>query len=127
MVTWNNLDTLTSYAKLKDLKDHVDIKEAMAGENGAERVAKYTAPMAEGLSFNYAAKQVDDTVLTALTELAEEAQLAEKFEELYNGAVINRGEWKINAMLLAVFNLIFTRLKLPVRISPRSDNLDIWS
>ena len=29
MVTWNNLDTLTSYAKLKDLKDHVDIKEAM--------------------------------------------------------------------------------------------------
>ena len=31
MVTWNNLDTLTSYAKLKDLKDHVDIKEAMTG------------------------------------------------------------------------------------------------
>ena len=95
MVTWNNLDTLTSYAKLKDLKDHVDIKEAMAGENGAERVAKYTAPMAEGLSFNYAAKQVDDTVLTALTELAEEAQLAEKFEELYNGAVINTGEKRL--------------------------------
>lgn len=40
MVTWNNLDTLTSYAKLKDLKDHVDIKEAMAGENGAKRVAE---------------------------------------------------------------------------------------
>ena len=95
MVTWNNLDTLTSYAKLKDLKDHVDIKEAMAGENGAERVAKYTAPMAEGLSFNYAAKQVDDTVLTALTQLAEEAQLAEKFEELYNGAVINTGEKRL--------------------------------
>ena len=67
----------------------------MAGENGAERVAKYTAPMAEGLSFNYAAKQVDDTVLTALTELAEEAQLAEKFEELYNGAVINTGEKRL--------------------------------
>jgi glucose-6-phosphate isomerase len=51
--------------------------------------------MAEGLSFNYAAKQVDDTVLTALTELAEEAQLAEKFEELYNGAVINTGEKRL--------------------------------
>ena len=70
MATWNNLDTLASYEKLAGLKNHVDIKEAMAGENGAERVAKYTAPMAEGLSFNYAAKQVDDTVLTALTELA---------------------------------------------------------
>ena len=52
MVTWNNLDTLTSYTKLKDLKDHVDIKEAMAGENGAKRVAEYSAPMASGLSFN---------------------------------------------------------------------------
>ena len=95
MATWNNLDTLASYEKLAGLKNYVDIKEAMAGENGAERVAKYTAPMAEGLSFNYAAKQVDDTVLTALTELAEEAQLAEKFEELYNGAVINTGEKRL--------------------------------
>ena len=75
MATWNNLDTLASYEKLAGLKNHVDIKEAMAGENGAERVAKYTAPMAEGLSFNYAAKQVDDTVLTALTELAEDSLL----------------------------------------------------
>ena len=44
MATWNNLDTLASYEKLAGLKNHVDIKEAMAGENGAERVAKYTAP-----------------------------------------------------------------------------------
>ena len=83
MVTWNNLDTLTSYAKLKDLKDHVDIKEAMAGENGAKRVAEYSAPMASGLSFNYAAKQVDDEVLDVLAELADEHQLVDKFEELY--------------------------------------------
>ena len=95
MATWNNLDTLASYKKLVGLKNHVDIKEAMTGENGAARVAKYCAPMAEGLSFNYAAKQVDDTVLAALTELAEEAQLAEKFEELYNGAVINTGEKRL--------------------------------
>mgnify|MGYP001232177901 FL=1 len=48
--------------------------------------------MAEGFSYNFAAKQVDDEVLNALKALAEEAQLAEKFEELYNGAVINTGE-----------------------------------
>ena len=95
MVTWNNLDTLTSYAKLKDLKNHVDIKEAMAGENGAKRVAEYSAPMASGLSFNYAAKQVDDEVLNVLAELAEEQQLVDKFEELYNGAVINTGEQRL--------------------------------
>lgn len=95
MVTWNNLDTLKSYDKLKELKGHVDIKEAMTGENGAKRVAEYTAPMASGLSFNYAAKQVDDEVLNALAELAEEQQLVDKFEELYNGAVINTGEQRL--------------------------------
>ncbi len=95
MVTWNNFDTLASYGKLKELKGHVDIKEAMAGENGAKRVAEYTAPMASGLNFNYAAKQVDDEVLNALAELAEEQQLVDKFEELYNGAVINTGEQRM--------------------------------
>lgn len=64
----------------------------MSGENGAERVKNYSIPMAEGLVYNYAAKQVDDDVLEALVKLAEEAQLSEKFEELYNGAVINTGE-----------------------------------
>ena len=51
MVTWNNLDTLKSYDKLKELKGHVDIKEAMAGENGAKRVAEYTVPMAFWFKF----------------------------------------------------------------------------
>ena len=95
MVTWNNLDTLKSYDKLKELKGHVDIKEAMAGEIGAKRVAEYTVPMASGLNFNYAAKQVDDEVLNVLAELAEEQQLVDKFEELYNGAVINTGEQRL--------------------------------
>ena len=92
MATWKNLDTLASYSKLNSLKDHVNIAEAMSGEQGAERVKKYSVPMAEGFSYNFAAKQVDDEVLNALKALAEEAQLAEKFEELYNGAVINTGE-----------------------------------
>ena len=35
------------------------------------------------------------TVLAALAELAEESQLADKFEELYNGAVINTGEKRL--------------------------------
>lgn len=64
----------------------------MSGENGAKRVREYSIPMAEGFVYNYAAKQVDDTVLAALEKLAKEAQLSEKFEELYNGAMINTGE-----------------------------------
>ena len=67
----------------------------MAGESGAERVKKYAVPMAAGLTYNFAAKAVDDAILGTLAELAEEQQLSEKFEELYNGAVINTGEKRL--------------------------------
>ena len=91
MVKWNNLDTLASFKELSDTK-RVSLQDVMSGENGAERVKKYSVKMAEGLTYNYAAKAVDDEELAALEKLAEEAQLAEKFEALYNGAVINTGE-----------------------------------
>ena len=91
MISWNNLDTLVSYQELLSV-ERVNLAEVMSGENGAERVKNYSVPMAEGLAFNYGAKQVDDKVLSALAKLAEEAQLAEKYEALYNGEVINTGE-----------------------------------
>ena len=91
MISWNNLDTLSAYKELLTL-DKVNLPEVMAGENGAERVKKYSAPMAAGLNFNYGAKAVDDAVLAVLAKLAEEAQLTEKYEALYNGEVINTGE-----------------------------------
>ena len=95
MVEWKNLDSLSSFQNLFETKDNVILSEAMAGESGADRVAKYCVPMAEGLFYNYAAKQVDDEVIEKLAALAEEAQLADKFEELYNGAVINTGEKRL--------------------------------
>ena len=95
MVSWNNLDTTAAYKKLADLKGKVCLSKVMAGDEGAARVKKYCVPMAGGLCFNYAAKAVDDEVLAALCELAKEMQLAEKYEELYNGAVINTGEKRL--------------------------------
>ena len=92
MIAWSNLDTLKSYNALPETKDSVKLSEVMAGESGAERVRKYAVPMAEGLTYHYAAKKVDDTILEKLASLAREAQLSEKFEELYNGAVINLTE-----------------------------------
>ena len=87
MITWNNLDTLNLHESF--LKWDVDIKRR---DNGAKRVKEYNIPMAEGFTYNFAAKQVDADVLEALAKLAKEAQLTEKFEALYNGAVINTGE-----------------------------------
>ena len=94
MVSWKNFDKLDSYGKLQAVKK-VNLQEAMAGESGAERVKKYAVPMAAGLTYNFAAKAVDDAILGTLAELAEEQQLSEKFEELYNGAVINTGEKRL--------------------------------
>ena len=94
MVSWNNLDTLKSFKKLESTK-RVDLKAVMSGESGAKRVKNYSVPMACGLSFNYAAKAVDEDVLTALEELAKEAELTEKFKALYNGEVINTGEKRL--------------------------------
>ena len=94
MINWNNLDTVNSYKELEAVA-RVNLAEVMTGENGADRVRTYSAPMAEGMVFNYASRPVDDAVLAALAKLAEETQLTEKFEALYNGEVINTGEKRL--------------------------------
>ena len=79
MINWNNMDTLASFQALLKT-EQVDLAQVMAGESGAERVKKYSVPMAAGMVYNYAATQVDDTTLEGLAKLAGGAQLAEKFE-----------------------------------------------
>ena len=62
--------TLGSAARDR-LFDLLEGKEVQTeDEKGAERVKKYSTPMAAGLTYNYAAKQVDETVLDALAKLA---------------------------------------------------------
>ena len=94
MITWNNLDTVASFEDLVKV-EKVNLAEVMSGTNGADRVKKYSVPMAEGMVFNYASRPVDDNVLAALAKLAEETQLVEKFTALYNGEVINTGEKRL--------------------------------
>lgn len=94
-ISWENLDTLASFKKLQSLKGAVSVAKELSGEKAAERVASCSVPMAAGLVYNYAAKQVDEKILGVLAELSQEAQLVEKFEELYNGAVVNTGEKRL--------------------------------
>lgn len=94
MLEWKNLDTLNAFQKLSDMKK-VDLKSEMTGENGAERVRNYSVKGAEGFSYNYAAEPVNDEILAGLKDLAEEAGLSEKFEDLYNGDVVNTGEKRL--------------------------------
>ena len=94
MAVWKNLDQLSAFNKLKGVKP-VRLQEVMSGESGAARVKRFCAPMAAGLEYNYAAKQVDEQLLNCLTELAKEAGLAEKCQETLSGAVINTGEKRL--------------------------------
>ena len=91
---WENLTLLDSYKKLQGAAV-VDVKAAMAGENGAKRVKEYCVPMSNGMVYNFAAKQVDDDILAILQEFADEAELTEKYAALYNGEVINTGEKRL--------------------------------
>ena len=94
MNQWIDLDKLMSWKKTAQ-NEHVDLTKVMEGQEGHKRVQQYKVPMAAGLTYSFAAKQVNDTILQSLCELAKEAQLASKFEELYNGAVINTGEKRL--------------------------------
>lgn len=91
MVTWKNLDTLTSYQKLVENPGKVNLAEVMC----AERVREYSIPMGAGLVYNYAAKSVDEEIIGRLKALAKEAELVEKYAELYNGEVVNTGEKRL--------------------------------
>ena len=81
MISWKNLDTLASFDELKKI-EKVSLKDVMSGESGTDRVKTYRVPMAEGLTYSYAAKAVDDAVLDGLKKLADEAQLLEKYAAL---------------------------------------------
>ena len=91
MIAWKNMDTLAAYQELRSIQP-VKLADAMSGENGAQRVRTYTAPMGAGMDFNYGARAVDEKILAVLAKFAKEAQLTEKFAALYNGEVINTGE-----------------------------------
>ena len=92
MINWSNADTLSSWKKLQSLKGMVSVAKELSGSDAAKRVADYSVKMGGGLTYNYAAKQVNEQILKTLSELAEEAQLVEKYQDLLNGSVINTGE-----------------------------------
>ena len=94
MAEWKNLDKLAAFNDLKNAKA-VKLKEVMAGDNGAKRVKEYSIDMAADMTYNYAAKAVDEEIIDKLQKLADEAELTEKFEALYNGEVINTGEKRL--------------------------------
>lgn len=88
MAEYNNLDTLSAFKKLQALKGAVKLGQVL----NEERVRNSTVAMAGGLKYNYACKQVNESILKVFQELSREAQVIEKYKELLDGEVINTGE-----------------------------------
>ena len=88
MLNYENADSLESWKKLMSLKGLVSLKALLS----EERVKAYTVKEAAGLTYNYAAKQVNEQILGIMQQLSDEAQLIDKFKALYNGENVNTGE-----------------------------------
>lgn len=84
---YSNLDTLSSFAALKELAP-VDIKEALS----AQRVASYSAAVSDELTYTYAAMPIGEDHIAAFKALAEEQELIAKYRALLSGHIINTGE-----------------------------------
>ncbi len=113
MPKYQNLDRCKAYFELLNLPK-LEISHALA-ENGPDRLKRYEIPLGAGLTYNYAAKAVGDSVLAKLEELAAEQELIPKYQALLNGEIMNTGE---NRMVL--HQLARGRLGNDVRSEGRS-------
>ena len=57
------VDTLSSWKKLQSLKGMVSVADELSGSGAADRIAKYSIPMGGALTYNFAAKQVNEQIL----------------------------------------------------------------
>jgi glucose-6-phosphate isomerase len=83
-----NLDKTEGYKKLLSLKEKKIDHDGL----DAARVRSRSVPMAGGLSYNWAARAADDTVVAALAALAGEQELVDKYKALLDGETMNTGE-----------------------------------
>jgi glucose-6-phosphate isomerase len=90
-LSYRNLDQLESFSALSRFTDPADLHTVL----DPDRVQTYQAPAGAGLQYNYAAKQVDDRRIEILAQLAEEAQLAGKFQAILDGEIMNTGEGRM--------------------------------
>ena len=88
---WKNLDECSLFRDLQEAQIP-DLTQCLKGEGGADRIEQYSIPMAAGMHYNYAAKQVDESILTMLGALANEQQVTLKYRMLLSGEEVNTGE-----------------------------------
>lgn len=87
-IAYKNLDESVVYLDMKKANRKVDLKEVLT----PQRVEKYSISAGGGLTYNYAAKAVDEALIDDLQRLEEDQQVIEKYHEILSGKVMNTGE-----------------------------------
>lgn len=84
---YQNLTKAESFKKLSSLAPE-DIKKTLS----PERVSSCNIALGDGLVYNYAAMPVNSQIIEALSELAKEQELIEKYKAVLSGQIMNPGE-----------------------------------
>lgn len=84
---YTNLDKLKAFGKMKKVAPF-DVRNGLT----AERVADSNISVGGGLTFNWAALPVSEELLDVMQNLADEAELSEKYRALLAGTRMNTGE-----------------------------------
>ena len=87
MIHYRNFDECLSFEALAGLPT-IEVSRILT----PERIDACTVNMPEGFTFSYAAAPVDEAIVDAMQELADEQQLIEKYKALIDGEVMNTGE-----------------------------------
>ncbi|MBP1531969.1 MAG: glucose-6-phosphate isomerase [Alphaproteobacteria bacterium] len=80
---WRNLESLYKHYK------NVQIRDLFAADG--RRAAKYSVEL-ENMLVDYSKNRIDDKVMSALFDLAEEHKLKDKIEDMFSGKKINKTE-----------------------------------
>lgn len=89
-ITYQNLDTIGSYAKLVSA-EKLDLTERLT----PDRINRFETTIAGALRYNYAAKQVSESTIAHLQSIADEQQLIAKYQAIASGEVMNTGEGRM--------------------------------
>ncbi|MFW5644159.1 MAG: glucose-6-phosphate isomerase [Alkalispirochaeta sp.] len=86
MPKYINLDKTRGFEALRGMKPF-DVREL-----DTKRIRSLQIPFAGGLTYSYAATPLDDDIVEALSSLASEQELLEKYNALVSGEIMNTGE-----------------------------------
>ena len=87
---YKDLDKTKGFGKLLALGTS-DVKSLLS----AKRIKEKNVKLGGGLIYNYAAEPINDEILDALQELADEMNLVEKYRLILSGEVMNVGEKRL--------------------------------